>query len=126
MEIKDGFLATLAAFGLFAATATAADQPVVLEVDATDAPRCLLHAKLHIPAAPGKLTLFYPRWIPGEHSPTGPINDLTGLQFSAHGQPLAWQRDADEMCTFHLEVPANADSVDVALDLLLPTSEREA
>ncbi|MBW8864942.1 MAG: M61 family metallopeptidase, partial [Verrucomicrobia bacterium] len=121
MDTKQGLLATLAAFGLFATTVSAATPPVTLEVDATDAPRCLLHAKLHIPAAPGKLTLFYPKWIPGEHSPTGPISDLTGLQFSANGQPLAWQRDADEMCTFRLDVPTNADAVDVSLDLLLPS-----
>lgn len=122
MAIKQGFKALLAACGLFVSGAAAAERPVTLEVDATDAPRSLLHARLHIPAAPGALTLYYPKWIPGDHSPTGPINDVTGLQFSANGQPLAWQRDAEEMCTFHLEVPTNADSVDVWLDLLLPSS----
>jgi predicted metalloprotease with PDZ domain len=121
MDIKQGFLTTLAAISFFATAASAADKPVLLDVDATDAGRCLLHAKLHIPASPGKLTLFYPKWIPGEHGPTGPINDLTGLQFSANGKPVEWQRDADEMCTFHLDVPAGADTVDASLDLLLPS-----
>ncbi len=99
---------------LFAETA-----PIKLDVDATDAPRNILHARLHIPASPGKLTLFYPKWIPGEHMPSGPINDLTGLQMSANGQPLRWERDADDMFTFHLDLPAGADAVDVSLDFLL-------
>src|SRR5487761_1918535 len=93
--------------------------PIKLDVDATDAPRNILHARLHIPASPGKLTLFYPKWIPGEHMPSGPINDVTGLQMSANGQPLKWQRDADDMFTFHLDVPVGADAVDVSLDFLL-------
>jgi len=121
MDIKKGFLTTLAASGWLVFNASAADKPVVLEVDATDVPRCLLHATLHIPASPGKLSLFYPKWIPGEHGPTGPINDVTGLQFSANGKPVEWVRDAEEMCTFHLTVPADANAVDVSFDLLLPS-----
>ncbi len=87
-------------------------------MDATEAARGLLHARLHIPASPGPLTLFYPKWIPGEHAPDGPINNLTGLKFSANGKPLDWRRDDTDMFTFHLDVPAGADAVDVALDFL--------
>ena len=103
----------------FAAAAEADPPPVRLDVDATDAPRNLLHARLHIPAAPGSLTLFYPKWIPGEHMPSGPVNDVTGLEFSALGKSLDWQRDAVDMFTFHLQVPAGADAVDVSFDFLL-------
>ena len=116
------FLGQTALMLVFALPALAEMPPIKLDVDATDAPRNLLHARLHIPASPGKLTLFYPKWIPGEHMPSGPSNGLTGLQMSAHGQPLPWQRDADDMYAFHLEVPAGADAVDVSLDFLLPTS----
>jgi hypothetical protein len=56
-----------------------------LVVDATDAPRKILHAQMQIPASPGTLTLYYPKWIPGEHGPTGPIEGLTGLRFTANG-----------------------------------------
>jgi hypothetical protein len=104
----------LAASLVIAASALAEPAAVKLDVDATDAPRNLLHAHLHIPAAPGKLTLFYPKWIPGEHSPTGPVNDLTGLEFSAQGKPLDWQRDPVDMFAFHLNVPAGADAVEVS------------
>ena len=119
MEMKQGFFATVAAFSLFTSPALAADRPIALTVDATAAPRGLLHATLRIPAAPGPLTLFYPKWIPGEHSPSGPVNNVTGLKFSANGQPLDWRRDAEDMFTLQLTVPPGADVVDVAFDFLL-------
>ncbi|MEY4917793.1 MAG: hypothetical protein RL616_1706 [Verrucomicrobiota bacterium] len=119
MENKRGlFLGPVAIMLLVALPACAEILPIQLEVDATDAPRNLLHTRLHIPAAPGALTLFYPKWIPGEHAPSGPVNNVTGLKFSANGKPLDWQRDAEDMFTFHLTVPANADAVDVAFDFL--------
>src|ERR1044071_4802034 len=92
--------------------------PIVLSVDATDAPRKIYHAELHIPAAPGPLTLFYPKWIPGDHAPSGPINDLAGLRISAGGRPLFWKRDSIELFAFHIDVPQGASSVDVKLDFL--------
>ena len=97
-----------------------AQKQVLLQVDATDAPRNILRARLHIPAQPGPLTLVYPKWIPGEHGPTGPIIDLAGLKMSAAGNPVEWRRDAEDMFAFHLDVPAGAEAVDVALDFLLP------
>ena len=122
METQRGLSRWLVAFTLLlAASALAGAAPIQLDVDATDAPRSILHARLHIPAQPGPLTLFYPKWIPGEHMPSGPINDLTGLEMSANGKPVIWQRDPDNMYAFHLDVPAGADAVDVSLDFLLPT-----
>ena len=100
---------------LAGASAFAQSAPIKLDVDATDAPRKTLHAHLRIPVQPGKLTLVYPKWIPGDHSPDGPITDLTGLKVTAAGNPIEWQRDAEDMFAFHLEVPAGATAVDVAL-----------
>ena len=77
-----------------------------LSVDATEAPRKIFHARMTIPAKPGTLTLYYPKWIPGEHGPTGPIQDLAGLKFTANGKALAWRRDLLDGWTFHVEVPA--------------------
>src|SRR5216683_3111015 len=61
---------------------------VTISVDATTAPRKIFHATLKIPAGAGDLTLYYPKWIPGEHAPDGPVDDLAGLKFSAGGQTL--------------------------------------
>jgi predicted metalloprotease with PDZ domain len=115
----------LCLLNLFCATALAQNPPITLQVYATDAPRNILHAQLRIPARPGPLTLVYPKWIPGEHGPTGPITDLTGLRMSAAGHPVEWQRDAEDMFAFHLVVPPGANAVDVALDFLLPPNSGE-
>ncbi len=49
-----------------------------LSVDATDAARNFIHAKVTVPVSSGPVTLVYPKWIPGNHRPTGPIANLTG------------------------------------------------
>ena len=94
----------------------ASAQTIKLSVDATGAARNILHSKFTIPVRPGPLTLFYPKWIPGEHSPTGPINDLVGLKLSANGKPIAWQRDQVEMFAFHCEVPQGVNEIEVSFD----------
>ena len=102
------------------AASAAPAQPIKLSVDATHAPEKILHAQLQIPVASGEVKLVYPKWIPGEHGPTGPIADLTGLKVSANGQRLAWHRDLDEMYTFHVTVPAGVNTLDATLDLVMP------
>src|SRR5438094_7943271 len=66
---------------------------ISLAVDASEAPRKLFHAQLKIPASPGTLTLYYPKWIPGEHGPTAPIQDHAGLKYNAKRQTLKSRRD---------------------------------
>lgn len=99
----------------------AASPPIRISVDAREAPRKILHARLSLPVAPGPLTLLYPKWIPGEHGPSGPIVNLAGLKLSVGGQPVAWRRDPGEMFAFRCDVPAGATTLDVELDALLPT-----
>jgi len=91
-------------------------------VDATTAPRKIFHAALKIPAGAGDLTLNYPKWIPGEHAPDGPVDDLAGLKFSAGGQTLKWRRDLLDGFTIHVEVPAGVTDVDAELDFLSPAT----
>jgi predicted metalloprotease with PDZ domain len=118
------FSFVLAALLTLVATSRAAAQsaPIRIDVDATGAQHNYLHATLLIPVQPGPLTLAYPRWIPGEHGPTGPINDLVDLKFSANGNPLPWQRDPEDMFAFHLDVPPGADTLEVSLGFLLPSA----
>ena len=94
---------------------------ITLSVDATEAPRKLFHARMTMPAAPGPMTLVYPKWIPGEHGPTGPIVDLAGLKITAGGKTISWRRDDVDMYAFHFEVPAGAKEIEVLLDFLSPT-----
>ena len=90
-----------------------------ISVDATRAAQKILHAQLEIPASPGPLTLFYSKWLPADHSPDGPIANLTGLKFTSAGKQIPWRRDLVDMYTFHLDVPKGASSVNVDLDFLL-------
>src|SRR5207302_3329600 len=105
------------------ARADDAARPIELSVDASEAPRKLLHARLVIPAKAGPLTLYYPKWIQGEHMPNGPINDLSGLKIQAGGRPVAWKRDDVDLYAFHCTVPEGADAVEVSLDYLGPTAK---
>ncbi len=93
-------------------------RPIHLTVDVTDAPRKILHARLTIPVKPGPLTLLYPKWIPGEHGPTGPIDDLAGIVITANGQQLSWVRDDVNMFAFHVTVPGGVSTLEVKLDFL--------
>jgi predicted metalloprotease with PDZ domain len=93
---------------------------VTLFVDATSAPRKIFHAKMKIPASAGDLTLYYPKWIPGEHAPDGPIVDLAGLKFSAGGKTLKWRRDLLDGFTIHVDVPTGETEVNAELDFLSP------
>jgi predicted metalloprotease with PDZ domain len=97
-----------------------APRPVELAVDATDAPRGIFHSRLVIPAAPGPLTLAYPKWIQGEHAPTGPIMQVAGFTVKAGGQVLPWRRDPLDLFLVRVEVPAGVREVEVTLDYLSP------
>jgi predicted metalloprotease with PDZ domain len=114
-------IAILTVSGL-AATAPATPPTITIEVDATTAPRKIFHATLKIPAAPGDLTLYYPKWIPGEHAPDGPVIDLAGLKFFAAGKPLKWRRDLLDGFTLHVDVPAGVNEVSAELDFLSPAT----
>ncbi len=120
-RFKSGVLA----FILFLTCALFAQGPapnIKISVDATEAPRKIFHAQLTIPAAPGTLTLYYPKWIPGEHAPDGPIDDLAGLKFVGNGQILTWRRDLTDNFTIHVEVPAGVNEVNASLDYLSPAT----
>lgn len=116
-------LSTLSVIFLASSSLMAANAPTItLSVDASAAPRKLIHAQMRIPASAGTLTLYYPKWIPGEHGPTGPVQDLTGLKFTANGKALKWRRDLLDGWTFHVEVPAGVSEVTADLDYASPAT----
>ncbi len=90
-----------------------------MDVDAREVSRQLLHSRLEIPAAPGKLSLWYPKWIPGTHAPGGPVANLAGLRFeTSEGKAIAWRRADSEPYRFECTVPPGADRVVVRLDYI--------
>ena len=116
-------LSFLPGTGLVRCTARASEAesnsaPVVLELDASDAPQKIYHAHLVIPVQPGPVTLYYPKWIPGTHGPSGPIANVAGLKMHCDGKDVRWRRDDVDMYAFHCTAPEGAKTLDVALDLL--------
>jgi predicted metalloprotease with PDZ domain len=89
-----------------------------LSVDLTDAQRNLFHAVMTIPVSAGDAVLVYPKWIPGNHRPSGPIANVAGLHFRTGGQELAWHRDPVEMYSFHVIVPAGVNEIEASFDLI--------
>jgi len=113
----------LIAVSIWSDTAWGTTPPTVtLAVDASTAPRKIFHASLKIPATAGDFTLYYPKWIPGEHAPNGPVVDLAGLKFSAGGKSLKWRRDLLDGFTLHVEVPAGETEISAELDFLSPAT----
>jgi predicted metalloprotease with PDZ domain len=93
-------------------------QSIRLLVDLTEAPRNIFHSSLTLPATPGEMTLVYPKWIPGNHRPSGPIANVAGLHFKAGNQELGWHRDPVEMYSFHVTVPAGVKEIQATFDLI--------
>jgi predicted metalloprotease with PDZ domain len=93
-----------------------------LAVDATDTTRAIFRVKETIPVKPGPVTLLYPKWLPGNHGPSGPINKLAGLVITAGGKPLAWRRDPLDVFAFHIDVPAGVKTLDVAFQFVSATA----
>ncbi|HEV2617963.1 MAG TPA: hypothetical protein VGU63_15300, partial [Candidatus Acidoferrales bacterium] len=107
-------------FMLAAPTLFAQSGTIQLTVDASQVPLGMVKTHMVMPVHAGPLTLYYPKWIPGEHGPDGPISNVTGLKFSSNGTTIPWQRDKLDVFTFHVDVPAGATHLDVDFDYLEP------
>jgi predicted metalloprotease with PDZ domain len=119
----------LAGLGFVAAPAHADNVPPVqdtpyapgaltIHVDATDVAQRIFRVQETVPAVAGPLTLLYPEWIPGNHSPTGPIDKFAGLVVKANGKVIPWTRDPLNVYAFHVNVPEGANAVDVEFQFL--------
>jgi len=105
---------------IFAASAAASAETISLTVDATKTPQKLLHSHEVIPVKPGPVTIYYPKWIPGEHGPNGPINSVSGLKFEGGGKVIPWKRDLLDVFTFHVDVPAGVTELHADFDFIEP------
>jgi len=97
---------------------------ISLSVDATNVNDRIFKVQETIPVKPGKITLLYPSWIPGTHSPSNPVGDFAGLVITANGQRVPWVRDKVEMHAFHLDVPQGATSLEASFQFLGPMDAR--
>ncbi len=119
------FLLSVVALVCLGAASPLGAKPVTikLRVDATQAPQDIIHSHMTMPVTPGPLTLYYPKWIPGEHAPDGPIVNLVGLKFRAGGKTIPWRRDLLDMFTFHVDVPPGASELEASFDYIEPEAK---
>jgi len=119
-RIRSFVLVMVASILALAASTALAEEAISVTVDATKTQQKLLHAHLVMPVKPGPLTLYYPKWIPGEHGPDGPIANVTGLKFEADGKIIPWERDLLDVFTFHLEIPRGISHLNANFDVIEP------
>jgi predicted metalloprotease with PDZ domain len=97
-----------------------------LFVDATDLPHAIFTVHETAPViGAGPIVLLLPRWLPGNHSPSGTIDKLAGLIVTANGKRIAWKRDPVDVFAFHVDVPAGVGALDLDFQFLSPVSTRE-
>ena len=101
------------------AACAGAQQPIRITADLTEAPRKLYHADVELPVHAGENSFTTPQWIPGNHRPTGPVEDITGVVFTADGKPLPWRRDDVDLYQFHVQVPKGVTSIHAHLDTIV-------
>lgn len=99
---------------------------ISLTIDASDTHQGIFRVKEHIPVPQaGPMVLLFPKWLPGNHWPSGQIEKLAGLKISAGGKPIAWTRDPVDVFAFHINVPEGADAVDIDLQFLSATASAQ-
>ncbi len=90
-----------------------------LAIDARDLPRKLVSSEVTLPlkgdaTQARRISLWYPKWVPGSHGPGGPIANVAGLIIEdGAGHELAWQRTAGEVYRVEVEVPAGVAELSV-------------
>ena len=94
-------------------------QPIRITADLTEAPRKLYHAEIDLPVKAGENSFTTPEWIPGNHRPTGPAEDITGVVFSVDGKPIPWRRDDVDLYEFHVDVPKGVTTLHAHLDCIV-------
>jgi predicted metalloprotease with PDZ domain len=98
---------------------------IALAVDTSNIAQGIFTVHETIPVARGTgLTLLYPEWRPGNHSPSARsrIARVAGLVITANGNPVAWSRDPVNIYAFHVPLPPKSNSVEVDFQYLAPPS----
>lgn len=96
---------------------------ITLSVDATDIERGIFRVRERIPVqSSDRLTLLFPKWVPGNHAATARIERLAGLVINVGGKRLNWVRDPVDMHAFHVDVPQGVNALEVDFQFLSATS----
>jgi predicted metalloprotease with PDZ domain len=91
---------------------------ISLLVDVTNLTDRVLNVQETIPVKGRDITLLYPEWLPGTHSPSNPVGALAGLVVTANGKRIPWVRDRVNMYAFHVELPQDATKLEINFQFL--------
>ena len=101
------------------------DGTITLGVDLTNITDRILNVRETVPVIPGEITLLYPQWLPGTHSPSNPVASMAGLVITANSKRVAWVRDRVDMWAFHVDVPKGATTLELSFQYLAPVRPQQ-
>jgi len=96
---------------------------MTLAIDATDTTRGIFKTRETLTGVTaGPMTLLFPKWLPGNHSPSGQLDKLAGVHIRGGGKELAWTRDPVDVYAYHIDIPAGVTQLDIDLQFLSATA----
>ena len=98
---------------------------ISLSIDLTNVNARVLNVQETIPVRSGEITLLYPQWLPGTHSPSNRPANLAGLMVKANGKSVPWVRDRVNMWAFHIDVPEGATALELNFQYLAPVKPEQ-
>jgi predicted metalloprotease with PDZ domain len=98
---------------------------IALSVDLTNINDRVLTVRETVPVQPGEITLLYPEWLPGTHSPSNPVENMAGLVVTANGKRVPWLRDRVNMWAFHIDVPKHTNTLELSFQYLAPVRPQQ-
>ena len=95
---------------------------MTLDIDATNVTQGIFTTRETLTVAkPGPMVLLLPKWLPGNHSPSGQLDKLASLHIRGNGKDIQWTRDPVEVFGFHIDVPAGVKKLEIDLQFLSAT-----
>lgn len=96
----------LSSTGLSQPVFTASDADMRLVADLRESHRKIMRSTITLPDVDsGELVLWYPLFIPGNHAPSGPIQNIAEFRVrDAQGRAIEWNRDPSEAARIVIDV----------------------
>src|SRR4051812_7236223 len=96
---------------------------IQLKVDATDPIRRIVRVHEQISGIAGETVLLYPKWLPGTHSPEGPIDRVAGLRVTSQGANVPWTRDPVDVYAFRVHAGPGVTAIEIDFHYLSPPND---
>jgi hypothetical protein len=104
---------------------TAYPGTISLSVDITNINDRVMNVHETVPVKGREITLLYPEWLPGTHSPSNPVGNMAGLVITANGKRVGWVRDRVNMYAFHIHVQQGVTTLEINFQYLAPQDPKK-